>query len=325
MTGIFKTNNPTGNFILFLYAFALKFSMFTHLIEPQLQPMDGILYKALLEIFVPIVKIVPFLYSALTFILIFIQAIGFNKIVNNQRLHKQTNYLTGMSYLLITSLFTDWFVFSAPLIVNSLLIWIWSRLCTLYNNQNAKATIFNIGLITGIASFIYFPSIAFLLLVMVGIAIARPFRLQEWITGLVGIITPIYFFASFLYFTNKVHTYSFPGFHFSLPHFFGNKWAYAAIIMVLFATLVGIYFVNKNMNRQVVQTRKSWQLLFLYLIVSGLVPFFNAALNFSYWILLAVPLSPIIAASFFYPTKKIFPLILHWSMVAIFIAISFLR
>jgi Family of unknown function (DUF6427) len=323
VTGIFKANNPTGNFILFLYAIAIKFPMFLHLAEPQLQPLDGILYKAVLELLVPVVKVVPFVYSILTFFLLFAQAISFNKIVNNQRLHKQPNYLTGMSYLLITSLFTDWFVFSAPLIVNTLLIWIWSRLCTLYNNPNAKATIFNIGLVTGIASFIYFPSITFLVLVMVGIAIARPFRLQEWITGLVGIVTPIYFFVAFLYLTNKVHTYSFPGFHFSLPHFFGNKWAYAAILTVFFATLLGIYFVNKNINRQVVQTRKSWQLLFLYLVVAALVPFFNAAINFSYWILLAVPLSSIIAATFFYPTKKVFPLLLHWAMVAIFIATSF--
>jgi hypothetical protein len=63
--------------------------------------------------------------------------------------------------------------------------------------------------------------------------------------------------------------------------------------------------------------------LFLYLVVAALVPFFNAAINFSYWILLAVPLSSIIAATFFYPTKKVFPLLLHWAMVAIFIATSF--
>ncbi len=324
MTGVFKANNPTGNFILFIYALVLKFPMFMQLSDPALQPLDGILYKALLELMVPIVKFVPFIYSVLSFGLLFIQALSINRIVNTLRLHKQPNYLTGMSYLLITSLFTDWFVFSAPLIVNTLLVWIWSRLCGLYSNTAAKSTIFNIGLVTGIASFIYFPSIAFLILVMVGIAIARPFKIQEWIVGLIGITTPIYFFLTFLYLTNKFHTYSFPGFHFSLPHFFGNKWAFTSLLIVLIATIIGVYFINANINRQVVQTRKSWQLLFLYLFVAMLVPFFNAAINFSYWILLAVPLSPIIAAAFFYPTKKIFPLILHWSMFAIFIILNFI-
>ncbi len=323
MTGIFKANNPSGNAILFLYAIVLKLPMFLHVRSPQLQPLDGILYKSLLQFLNPIANSFHATYGILTFFLLFIQAIGFNKVVNDQRLHKQNNHLTGMSYLLITSLFSDWFTFSAPLIVNTFMIWIWSRLCALYNNQHAKATIFNIGLVTGISAFVYFPSITFLVLIMAGIAIARPFRLQEWLTGLAGIITPIYLFGAYLFLTNNFKTYNFPGFHFSYPHFFGNKWAYAALAIILISSIIGIYFINKNINRQVVQTRKSWQLLFLYIIVAALVPFINASINFSYWILLAVPLSPVIASAFFYPQKKIFPLLLHWAMFAIFVAIGF--
>jgi hypothetical protein len=323
VTGIFKANNPSGNAILFLYAIVLKLPMFLHLRSPQLQPLDGILYKSLLQILNPIASTFTGIYSVLTFILLFVQAIWFNKIVNEQRLHKQNNYLTGMSYLLVTSLFSDWFSFSAPLIVNSFMIWIWSKLCSLYNNPNAKAAIFNIGLATGIAAFMYFPSISFLLLILVGIAIARPFRLQEWLTILAGIFTPVYLFWAWLYLTDKTKTYRYPGFHFSYPHFFGNKWAYAALLIVFLATAIGLYFVNANMRRQVVQTRKSWQLLFLYIVVAALVPFINASINFSYWILLAVPISPVIAASFFYPQKKLYATILHWAMFAIFVAIGF--
>jgi hypothetical protein len=323
VTGIFKANHPSGNAILFLYAIVLKLPMFLHLRSPQLQPLDGILYKSLLQLLNPVANNFHPTYGILTFILLFIQAIGFNKIVNDQRLHKQNNYLTGMSYLLITSLFSDWFSFSAPLIVNTFMIWIFSRLCALYNNNNAKATIFNIGLVTGISAFVYFPSITFLVLIMAGIAIARPFRLQEWLTGFAGIITPIYLFSAYLFLTNNFKTYKFPGFHFSYPHFFGNRWAYAALVIVLISTIMGIYFINNNINRQVVQTRKSWQLLFLYLVVAALVPFINASINFSYWILLAVPLSPVIASAFFYPQKKVFPLLLHWIMFAVFVVIGF--
>jgi hypothetical protein len=323
VTGIFKANNPSGNAILFLYAIVLKLPIFLHLRSPQLQPLDGILYKSLLQILNPIAGTFAGIYSVLTFTLLFVQAIWFNKIVNDQRLHKQNNYLTGMSYLLVTSLFSDWFSFSAPLIVNTFMIWIWSKLCSLYNNTNAKAAIFNIGLATGISAFIYFPSISFLLLILVGIAIARPFRMQEWLTILAGIFTPVYLFWAWLYLTDKTKTYHYPGFHFSYPHFFGNKWAYAALLIVFLASVIGLYFVNTNMRRQVVQTRKSWQLLFLYIVVAALVPFINASINFSYWILLAVPTSPVIAASFFYPQKKLYASILHWVMFAIFVAIGF--
>ncbi len=323
MTGIFKANNPSGNAILFLYAIILKLPLFLHLNKPQLQPLDGALYKSLLQIIHPAADRFAATYSILTFILLFLQAIGVNKIVNDLRLHKLQNYLTGMSYLLITSLFSEWFSFSAPLIVNTFMIWIWSKLCSLYNNPNTKATIFNIGLATGISAFIYFPSISFIVLIIVGITISRPFKLQEWLIGLLGMITPIYLYAAYLLLTDKTGSYNFPGFHFSYPHFFANAWAYAALAIIFIALLSGIYFININIRRQVVQTRKSWQLLFLYFAVAALVPFFNASINFSYWILLAVPASPIIAAAFFYPQKKYLPILLHWGMIAIFIAIGF--
>ena len=38
---------------------------------------------------------------------------------------QKNNYLPAMSYLLITSLFIDWNILSAPLVINTLLIWVW--------------------------------------------------------------------------------------------------------------------------------------------------------------------------------------------------------
>ena len=254
--------------------------MFVYVRQPQLQPLDGIFYKTFLNLLAPVAGGFPSVYSIITFILLFVQAISFNKIVNSQRLHRQTNYLTGMSYLLVTSLFSEWFSLSAPLLVNTFLIWIWARLCGLYNNPNAKASIFNIGMATGLVAFIYFPSITFLLLIISGIAIGRPFRLQEWLLGLLGILTPVYFYASYLFLTDKINSFHFPGLHFSYPHFFGNKWAYAALGLIAIGIAAGIYFVNRNMRRQVVQTRKSWQLIFYLHDGCGNGSFFKCRLKF---------------------------------------------
>lgn len=323
MTGIFKANNPSGNAILFFYALVLKLPIFLQATGPGAQSSDGVLYRSLLGITDPIAKGFPHIYNVLTFILLFTQAIGFNKIVNSQRLHKSPNYLTGMSYLLITSLFSEWFSLSAPLIVNSFMLFIWGRLCAVYNNPNPKATIFNIGLATGIATFVYFPSVAFLLLVITGITLARPFRVQEWLTGLFGILTPLYFFGAWLFLTDKLEGFHFTYMSFSYPRFFSHHWSYAAIGMIVIATVLGIYFINVNMNRQVVQTRKSLQLLFLYIIVAAVVSFINAGTNLSSLILLALPLSPVIAAAFFYPRKRWFPVMLHWAMFIVYTAVNF--
>ena len=306
-----------------MYGFLLKLPIFLFPTPPQVHPLDGILYKYFLDFLAPAGNALPLLYSFITFGLLFIQALIFNKAVNMQRMHQKPNYLTGMSYLLITSLFSEWFSLSAPLIVNTILIWVWSKLCTLHSTHHAKTTIFNIGFVIGIATFFYFPAIAFVILIMVGLTIARPFKLPEWLMGLVGTITPFYLFASWLFLSDKWKAYHLPGLAVTLPAFKESRWAYAAIILILITVLIGSFFIQSNLRRQIVQTRKSWQLMFLYLIVASFIPFLNATHSFNYWILLAVPVSLITASSFLYPEKRWFPLTMHWGMVAISIAIGY--
>ena len=323
MTGIFKANNPYNNFLLLIYGLALKIPMFINPNVPQPQQLDGFLYKAMLLWLKPVAANFHLVYSIITFLLLYIQAISINKLINSQRLMQKPNYLSGMAYLLITSLFSDWFNLSAPLIVNTLLIAVLALLSGLHNNNNPKSTLFNAGMIIGICGFFYFPSIAFLLLVMVGLGITRPFRLPEWMMVLLGILAPYYFLAAWVFLTDKWKGYRFPGFTLKVPSFQQNAWAYAAVIVVSLTVIIGIFFIQDNMRRQVVQARKSWNLIFLYLFVSLLVPFLNASQGFDYWILTAVPLAMITGTAFFYPERKIVPLILHWGMVVIYIATGF--
>ena len=107
---------------------------------------EGVLYKAILHFLEPVGKASPFIYPVLAFLLLLLQAIALTRFQNNQRMMSRTTYFPGMAYLLITSLFPEWNYFSAPLIVNTILLYVLSVLFNTYNQQNAKAAIFNIGL-----------------------------------------------------------------------------------------------------------------------------------------------------------------------------------
>ncbi|MEP7255018.1 MAG: DUF6427 family protein [Ferruginibacter sp.] len=323
MTGIFKSNNSYNNFLLLLYGVLLKLPIFLHPRVPQPQQIDGFLYKALLNWLEPIGKSLPGIYPFIAFSLLYTQAIYFNKVVNDQRIMQRPHYLTGMSYLLISSLFTEWNMLSSPLIINSLLIWVWAKMSGLYSNQNPKSALFNIGIAIGISTFFYFPSLAFAALIIFGLAITRPFKLAEWVISLLGIITPYYFLLAIVFLTDKWKGYRFPGFAVTYPVFNQTNWAYAAILIVLFTSIIGIFFIQQNFRRQLIQARKSWNLTFLYLMVALFVPFINATHTFDYWILCAVPLSAFLGAAFLYPAKNWFPLVLHWLMVGFVIAINY--
>jgi len=323
VTAIFKNNNPFNAFFLFIYALVLKLPMFLHPVIPQPEQTDGFLFKLFLKNFAGFGAKAPFFYPLITFALLYIQAILLNKFSNDKRLLQQPGYLVGMSYMLLTSLFPEWNVLSAPLIVSTLLVWVWVRMSSLYNNPKPQTTLFTIGFIIGISTFFYFPSIAFALLIVLGLVLTMPFKLTEWLTALIGIIAPYYFLISYIFLADKWKGYKFPGVTISYPHFAQSSWAVTAMIIVLFVSLVGFFFIQQNMRRQLVQTRKSWNLVFLYLLVAVFIPFINATHTFEYWILCAIPLSMFMAAAFQYPRARWFPAIMHWIMVGFVVAFSY--
>ena len=297
--------------------------MFLHPVQPVSQPTDGFLFRELLQQLAPAGTALPAIYPVISFILLFTQAITFNQFANRNRLMQKPNYLPAMAYLLVTSMFREWNMLSSPLIVNSLLIWVWARMSALTNSRVVTGQLFNLGIAIGISTFFYFPSVAFTLLIIFGLILTRPFRLAEWLVSLLGIIAPYYFLISYVFLTGKWKDYHLPGFSVSLPTFYESRWALAAIMIVLLSTAIGIFYMRQNFRRQLVQTRKSWNLVLLYLFVAFCVPFINATHTFQYWILCAAPLSAFIGATFFYPEKKWFPLILHWLMVIYIIIFSY--
>ncbi len=323
MVGIFKANNPINHFILLLYGLALKLPSFLDPVVPVPEEMDGILYRHLLRWLQSPGSDFPWLYSLISFLLVYLQAVALNTIVNKHKLAQKPSYLTGMAYLLITSLFAEWEILSSPTIVNTLMIWVLGQMCTIHMSNKPKTILFNIGFAVGLASFFYFPTVVFYLLVMLGVFITRPFALPEWLVVLLGGITPYYFFISWIYLSGRWETFELPVISVSRPYFFQTTWSYIAIALILVTVIVGVYFIQANLRRQLVHTRKNWSLILVYLPVAFFVPFININDRVDYWVLVAVPVSIISGAAFLYPTRKLFPVAMHWAMVALVIIMGY--
>lgn len=325
MVGIFRANNPFNTFILFIYGILLKLAWFIHPDIPVAQKTDGFLFAEFISRLKSVGTSLPLIYPIISYLLLFTQAITFNRLINDQRLMQKPNYLPAMSYLLITSMFREWNVLTTPLLINTLLIWVWARMSNLSVNNTPKTTLFNIGMMIGVSTFFYFPSLAFAALIIFALIVTRPFKLQEWIISLIGIATPWYFLLSFLYLTDKLKGYKMPEFEVSYPRFAQNTWSFAAICLVLCLFIIGAFYVNANFRRQLVQIRKKWSLILLYLVVATFVPFINATSTFEYWILTAVPLCAFIGCAFLYLPNKRMAVFLHWLMVLFVIALAVIK
>lgn len=311
--------------MLFVYGLLLKLGWFISPQIPVIQNSDGFLYNQIMAFIKPKFDTVPVIYSFIMYILLYTQAISFNRLLNNRRLMQKPNYLPGMSYLLITSFFIEWNVLSAPMLINTLLIWVWAKMSTVYNNQHVKTTLFNMGLAIGVSTFFYFPSLAFAILIIFGLLLTRPPRIAEWLIPLLGILVPWYFLFAWLFMTDKLYSFQVPGIEIAYPLFAKNKMEYIGLALITISTIIGALYVQLNARRQIVQVRKSWGLIILYLVVALFIPFINSSYSFKYWFLATVPSSAFIACAFFYMQKKWIASLLQWIMVAFVIYITYIK
>ncbi len=85
----------------------------------------------------------------------------------------------------------------------------------------------------------------------------------------------------------------------------------------------GGYYVQDNLRRMLIQVRKGWSLLLLYLLGAIFVPFVNSSDNFENWVIAAIPFAAFHACTYLYSTFRIFPLILFWVTVGFILAYQY--
>lgn len=315
MVGTFRANIPYNNFLLFVYGLVLYLPLFLHPVTPIQTETDVIFYVFFIRLLSIVGQHFPLLYSIVSFVLIYVQALMLNMLVNNQRLQSRPSYLTGMCYILFTAVFTGWYGISASLAASTLLILILTKICNLQNNPSPKTSLYNIGLLMGLTIFFYFPSIAFIFLVLMGITITRPFRFTEWIIAFIGVVTPGYFIFSFNFLFDKKQLDFGKLFDAGMPTFFNSRTEYAALALIIIVVLSGIYLVQENMRRLLVQSRNAWAVIYVFMLISLVTPFLNRPEGVSNWRFPVIPFSCLAAAFFLNPFKKWMAILIHWALV----------
>jgi hypothetical protein len=324
LVNVYRENNTANTFLLLIYGLLLKLPYLLHPHIPVAESSDGYLYQELLSYLGKAAKNFPIVYPVIAYILLFTQSLTLNRLMNEQRLMYSANYLVAMAYLLVTSLIPDWNYLSSVLIINSVMVWAWPRMVSLYNNPNSKTLLFNIGMGFGICSFFYMPSLFLLVLLIAAMLVFRPFNITEWLVALMGILTPYYFLLVYLFLNDKLDLAALlPNVSLSYPKFQLNSWFWLRMVLLLFPLIVGMYFIQANTGRMLIQVRKSWALMSFYLLLSIFIPFFNATSSFEYWILTVVPFAAFHGAAYLYPKRFAFPNYLHWIMVAFIVAAFF--
>lgn len=325
MPGIFRSNNPFNVFLIFFLGIILRIQVFTHTTKPVIMQADGFLYIWMVKDLQSVFGETSILFTIMAYLFVFLQAILLNTFVNKHKMFGKPNYLPAFAYIVITALRPEWWVFSSALLLNTAIIPVWNNLVGLYKSLHAKSILFSTGLIIGLCSFLYFPAMLFFLLLLVSVLIMRPFRLPEWITGILGLITPYYFLLSVSFLTDTWNLKTFlPVPSWSLVPLVRDRWTFVLILFISVGLLLGFYYLLNYMNRLAINSRKAWNLLFYYLILALVLPFLSDSVNLSYFFLVLPAVAAGMANLFFYPQNRVIPNVLALGMIIYVMLLNFL-
>jgi len=318
---IFKQKNPANLLLLLIVGFLIKIPMFLQPHGAIVRPGDGILYESIISFCSATAKSNPILYPLLAFALLFIQAVMLTRFINLQRMMSKPTYLPGLSYMLLTSLLPEWNYFSAPLLCNTFMLFILSALFGIYNKPNVKGTIYNVGLALGIAGFFFISSLTFIIWILLALAVMRPFRLTEWLICLLGITTPFYFYAIYTVIDGTWSWAEFvPRISIDFPSLKQSAWLSGSVFLILVPFLSGGYYVQENLRRMLINIRKGWSLLLLYLLTALLLPFVNSSNTFENWIMAMLPMAAFHGYTYLYASWRVYPRLVFWLTIAFIVA-----
>lgn len=308
MFNLLKQRSPVAAFLLIIIGLVLKLPLFLHPHQLVITEKDAELYHFFFSFLTGDDPQSALFSSVIAFTLLLLQAFMINYLVNHFRMISRATFFPALAYLLITSLLPEWNYLTSPLVANTLVIWAFMGLFKTYNVTRPRLHIFNIGLAIGLASYFFFPSAAFIVCLLAGLLILIPFRLNEMIILFMGGLTPAYFYGSYLFLTGELSIKSFfPRVSVFVPTINNSINLGISIFLLAIPFLIGGFLIQANMSKMLIQVRKNWSILLIYILFGFFIPFINNSGLYENWILITAPFAAFHACSYYYTSRKWIP------------------
>lgn len=304
MINQFRSLHPLNLLLLVVYLILMRIAIFLNLPES----LSFEILEPYTKLFINIPKDALSSEANLFFaaLITMVQALIFNRIVNNHNLLAKPSYLPALLYITGTSLFLQFLVLSPALICNFLVIVIIDKFLKLSKTGSAMSTMFDVGMIIALGTLIYFPFILMLIMLWLSLLMYRAFSWREWISGLIGFLTIFMFVAVFYYWNDKIDrfidiwqplTNKFPS---NLQINYND---YLVLIPVGLIMIMAAIQLRENFFRSFISTRKAFQMLFFMFLVSIFSFYTKRGVTVAHF-LLCVPSGAVLLSYYFSNAKK---------------------
>lgn len=307
MIQVFRSSNPINILWLIVLLFLMRTGVVYQLPANANASFTGLFSRLLLS--APANNLTASGNVFYTAIIVLAQALWFNYIINNNNLLGKPSFLPALLYITISGLFTSFFTLGEPLICNFFVIWMLQKLFHFYKTEEATSTAYDLGLIVGIGTLIYFPFIALFLAVWIGLLIFRPFNWHEWMSALMGFLTVLFFLSVYYYCSG--HTAAFKtlwlSFDAQIPLITESRpYHYLVLVPLVLILILALFRLQSNFLKSMVMVRKTFQTLFFILLLVAFAGLIKTDFSFNHFLLGAVPIATLSAYYFLYSTKKWF-------------------
>lgn len=299
----FRSLHPLNIFLLVLVAFVMRLPAMI-MSQESLYGNFGELSSRLLLESPLLLNWSPSSQFVLSFALLLLQAFLFNAVVNNHNLIGKSSFMPALLFLVLGTFIPSFAVIGPVSICNLLIIWLLNEFLSMYRRPAVRSLVYNAGLVIGLGTIIYLPFVIYLPLLWIGLMIFRPFNWREWIIGLLGFVTVV-FFLGFYYYWNDQLANALQIWHVNSSSSPLSAIAYELFVPLGIITLLALVQLRQNFFRSVVHIRKSYQLLgvFFLLAVFSASPRLGADTN--HYFLAVAPFAALMAYYFMHAGKRL--------------------
>lgn len=218
---------------------------------------------------------------------------------------EKRSYLPALFFVLLSSSIVSIQNFNPALFANLFVLFAIDKSILISKETHRLASYFESGMLIGIASLINLSSLYTLIIVWLSLFIMRPrFNWREWITSIIGLVTPAFIYGIVLYLRNDfLSTFlSYKNLLFSSNHHFPTLSSINTISLILLGTVIfiAILFNIRFIGIKKINTRKYFSLFLWILILTAPMFFLKFA---TYLYIMAIPIA-IILSMFFTNVKS---------------------
>jgi hypothetical protein len=228
------------------------------------------------------------LTSFIAILLVTLQAILINFLLIKNNLSPRNNLLPAYIFILLSGSTHSLTQLSAPLIASFFILIGIAGLIGMYELKDPFTECFNASFFITIASFFYFPAIAFFLLIWISFLIYRVISWREWIISIVGLFAASLFVWFYFFWNNQelIIWNSIKQF-FANPEHFNVQLSHSGYLIWGIIALIFLGSLSNLMNhineKVIAIRRKYWVVIFMFLV--GVLSFLYANQQFRFHII----------------------------------------